>query len=128
MNKPCGVLSQRASNKDYDTMVDRMLKYLFDKGEYQPDPNSVFKPSLCNRLDRNTCGIIIGCKNAKALEEMNSLIKNREIKKEYYCLIDHAPRQQHEILVDYLFKDSKNNQVYVSEQAKPRYVQIKTEY
>ena len=62
-------------------LVDRLCGYLYKKGEYNPHEQNSFVPSLCNRLDRNTCGIVIAAKNAKALTILNQKIKDRELEK-----------------------------------------------
>ena len=65
-----------------------MQSYLYKKGEYNPENEHSFSPSFCNRLDRNTSGIIIGAKNAAALRIINEKIRSREIKKIYLCIVE----------------------------------------
>ncbi len=88
VDKPVGVLSHADDNGSGDTLIDMVKSYLYDKGEYSPENEQTFKPALCNRLDRNTGGLVIGAKNAKALREVNDSIKNRQIKKFYTAVVE----------------------------------------
>lgn len=87
-NKPAGVMVHEGEDKNRETLVSQMLYYLYSKGEYNPDDEKSFSPALCNRLDRNTSGLVIGAKNAKALRFINEKIKSREIKKYYICIVE----------------------------------------
>ncbi len=91
MNKPVGLLCHSDEHGKGETLVDMLKSYLFDKGEYNPDTEQTFSPSLCNRLDRNTGGLVIGAKNAKALRTVNDAIKNRHIRKFYTALVSGRP-------------------------------------
>jgi 23S rRNA pseudouridine955/2504/2580 synthase len=82
----------------------------------------------CHRLDRNTSGIILYSKNKKALEILLDKFKNKEIEKHYIARVYGIVHKEHEILTDYLFKDSKKSMVYISHAPKKDYVQIITEY
>ena len=82
----------------------------------------------CHRLDRNTDGIILYAKNEKTLEILLEKFKNKEIEKHYIARVYGFIRKEHEILVDYLFKDSKKSMVYISNSPKKDYLQIITEY
>lgn len=95
-----------------NTLIDHIKGYLYQKGEFRPDEENTFVPSLCNRIDRNTGGIVIAAKNAEALRIMNQKIKNREIEKKYLCLVyGHLPEKQGRIK-GYIFKDETKKQVY----------------
>ena len=83
INKPAGLVVHSDDKGTDDTLLARMQSYLFKKGEYDPQNEHSFSPAFCNRLDRNTSGIIIGAKNAEAIRIMNEKIKNREVKKYY---------------------------------------------
>lgn len=87
VNKPAGVLSHAESADDRDTMIDRVLSYLHEKGDYMPEKEMSFTPALCNRLDRNTSGIVIAGKNAEALRQLNAAVKTKNIKKLYKALV-----------------------------------------
>ena len=84
-DKKQGLLSHPDKNEYGDTLIARIQHYLYDKGEFKPDEENSFKPALCNRIDKNTGGIVIAAKNAMALRTMNEKIKNREIDKKYLC-------------------------------------------
>ena len=94
-------------------LVDRLCGYLFKKGEYNPNTQNSFAPALCNRLDRNTCGIVIAAKNAKALAIMNQKIKDREMQKKYLCMVYGVPVEKHKLMKDYLYKDKNANKVFI---------------
>lgn len=85
INKPRGAVVHSDDRGTSDTLLLRMQSYLYKKGEYSPADEQSFAPAFCNRLDRNTSGIIIGAKNAEALRIINEKIRNREIKKIYLC-------------------------------------------
>ncbi len=94
-------------------LIDRVIGYLFKKGEYNPEKEQSFTPSLCHRLDRNTGGLIICAKNAQALRIMNEKIRDREIKKTYFCETAGVPKQKSGILRDFHYKDKAKNRVYI---------------
>lgn len=82
----------------------------------------------CHRLDRNTKGLVVFAKNKESLEILLEKFKNHEIEKHYKALVYGIVKEKHKILNDYLFKDSKNNVVYISETKKTGYQEIITEY
>lgn len=82
----------------------------------------------CHRLDRNTKGLVIFAKNKEALEILLDKFKNHEIEKHYKALVYGILKEKHKLLEDYLFKDSKNNMVYISDTKKQGYQEIITEY
>lgn len=86
-DKPVGLLSHSDDEGGGVTLIDMIKSYLYDKGEYVPENENTFSPSLCNRLDRNTGGLVIAAKNAPALREVNASIRNRCIKKFYTAVI-----------------------------------------
>ena len=86
-DKPAGTLSHAESPDDRDTLIDRVLSFLNEKGEYDPGRENSFVPALCNRLDRNTSGIVIAGKTAEALRQLNEAVKNKDIKKYYLALV-----------------------------------------
>lgn len=88
INKPCGLVVHSDDKGTEDTLLARMQSYLYKKGEYTPESEHSFSPSFCNRLDRNTSGIIIGAKNALSLRIINEKIRTREIKKFYLCIAE----------------------------------------
>ena len=115
-------------NEKRDTLINHIKAYLYEKGEYNPKDEHSFAPSLCNRIDRNTGGIVIACKNATALKEMNSVIKMREIRKYYMCLVYGHLKKSEDTLKGFLFKDSTKNTVYVYDEKRLGTKEIITKY
>ncbi|MBQ7799996.1 MAG: RluA family pseudouridine synthase [Oscillospiraceae bacterium] len=102
-----------------DTLINRIIHYLYNKKEYDPESENSFEPALCNRIDRNTCGIVIAAKNAAALREMNEMIKAHKVEKKYLALCHGAPKKESGELKFYLKKLSDKNIVEVSERPLP---------
>ncbi len=114
LNKKVGILCH-PDGKDYiDNLVARLKRYLYEKGEWSPDDSS-FTPSLANRIDRNTGGIVIGAKNAQALKAVNESIKSREIEKYYLTVVHGEMPKKSETLTAYLTKNEKKNTVNVTD-------------
>ena len=113
LNKRPGVLVHEDDDGGENTLIMHIKAYLYGKGEYSPDKEQSFAPSLCNRIDRNTGGIVIAAKNAVALRDMNAKIKAGEIRKHYICLVHGVPPKQKDVIRGYLRKDSRNNTVEV---------------
>jgi len=114
VNKHCGLVVHEDENGGYDTLINRILHYLYDKKEYIPDDENSFIPALCNRIDRNTSGIVICAKNAESLRIMNQKVKDRELAKRYLCITVGIPEKKEATLKGYLRKDEKLNQVKVA--------------
>ncbi|QQY78989.1 23S rRNA pseudouridine955/2504/2580 synthase [Keratinibaculum paraultunense] len=115
INKPVGILSHSA-NKNYgDNIVDSLIHYLYVKGEYNPRIEKTFTPAICNRLDRNTSGIIIGAKNYETLKMINEGIKNEKIHR-FYKTVVKGIIDKEIILEGYLIKDSELNKVKISKE------------
>ncbi len=113
INKGVGILSHGAGGPFEENTVDSMISYLIEKGDYIPRIEKTFTPSICNRLDRNTSGIIIGAKNYDSLKEINEAIKNTHIRKFYKTIV--KGRVEKEIKAEaYLSKDEDRNIVEVS--------------
>lgn len=87
IEKPLGVLTHSSQASREDNMVDRFIGYLIRQGSYQPRLEKTFTPAFCNRLDRNTSGILIGAKNAQTLRLLNEAMQERKIEKHYYVLV-----------------------------------------
>lgn len=81
VNKPVGLVVHCDSRQIPDTLINRVLHYLYENGAYQPEQEQSFTPALCNRLDRNTGGIVIAAKTAAALREVNRLIRENKVHK-----------------------------------------------
>ena len=112
-NKRPGVLVHEDEDGKDNTLIMHIKAYLYQKGEYNPEDEQSFAPALCNRIDRNTGGIVIGAKNAEALRVMNEKIKNDEISKFYYCVVHGKMPKKSDTLTGFLLKDSDKNQVKI---------------
>ena len=97
------------------TLIDHIQAYLYQKREWRPREENAFTPALCNRIDRNTGGIVIAAKTAEALRVMNQKIKDRELDKRYLAIVEGTPRPRQGSLKGYLFKDAKKNRVFVTD-------------
>ena len=97
------------------TLIDHIQAYLYQKKEWSPRGENSFTPALCNRIDRNTGGIVIAAKTAEALRVMNQKIKDREMDKRYLAIVEGTPRPREGSLKGYLFKDAKKNRVFVTD-------------
>ncbi|WP_283124816.1 RluA family pseudouridine synthase [Angelakisella massiliensis] len=127
-DKPVGLVVHEDDEGTVDTLINRITKYLWKKGEYDPARENSFAPALCNRIDRNTSGIVICAKDAEALRILNQKIKDRELEKTYRCLVFGVPSPAHQLCRAYLKKDSAHNQVMVSSRPSPEARTILTEY
>ena len=85
VNKPFGLLCH-SDNKNESNLIDMILSYLYDKGEYLPEKENTFTPALCNRIDQGTEGIVIAAKNYRALADINTVIRDDLIEKKYLCI------------------------------------------
>ena len=97
------------------TLIDHIQSYLYQKREWRPREENAFTPALCNRIDRNTGGIVIAAKTAEALRVMNQIIKDRELDKRYLAIVEGTPKPAVGSLKGYLFKDAKKNRVFVTD-------------
>ena len=127
-NKRPGVLVHEDDGARDNTLIMHIKAYLYQKGEYDPDSEQSFAPALCNRIDRNTGGIVIAAKNAEALRVMNEKIKNDEIRKFYLCAVHGRMEKKSDTLTGYLKKNSANNLVTVSDKQRDGYKHIITKY
>ena len=110
------------------TLIDHIQAYLYQKREWSPRGENAFTPALCNRIDRNTGGIVIAAKTAEALRVMNQKIKDRELDKRYLAIVEGTPKPQKGSLKGYLFKDAKKNRVFVSDTPQPGSKTCQTNY
>lgn len=128
LNKKVGLLSHPEEGEYTDTLITRVQRYLYEKGEYDPKSEASFAPALANRIDRNTSGIVMAAKNAEALRILNEKIKLREIDKRYLCIaIGRLPKKKG-IIEGFLVKDEKKNTVTVLDRPVPGGKSIKTGY
>ena len=117
VDKKPGVAVHPHDGAEYGrTLIDHIQAYLYAKREWRPREENAFTPALCNRIDRNTGGIVIAAKNAEALRILNQKIKDREIDKRYLAVVEGTPKPKSGVLKGYLFKDAVKNRVFVTEQ------------
>ena len=110
------------------TLIDHIQAYLYQKREWRPREENSFTPALCNRIDRNTGGIVIAAKTAEALRVMNQKIKDRELDKRYLAIVEGTPKPREGSLKGYLFKDEKKNRVFVTDKMQPGAKTCQTNY
>ncbi len=110
------------------TLIDHIQAYLYQKREWNPRGENSFTPALCNRIDRNTGGIVIAAKTAEALRIMNQKIKDRELDKRYLAVVEGTPKPAVGQLKGYIFKDAKKNRVFVSDTPKTGAKTAQTNY
>ena len=110
------------------TLIDHIQAYLYQKKEWKPREENAFTPALCNRIDRNTGGIVIAAKTAEALRVLNQKIKDREMDKRYLAIVEGAPKPREGSLKGYLFKDAKKNRVFVTDTPQPGSKSCQTNY
>ncbi len=135
-DKRPGLLSHTGDNNENnssvlsekDTLIFIIQAYLNRKGEYCPEDEASFAPALCNRIDRNTGGLVIAAKNAAALREMNRLIREGKVIKQYLCVVHGSPKPASATLHGYLFKNSKTKTVTVYREMRRGAKEIITSY
>ena len=113
LDKPAGMLAHADEHEKVNTLVNHMLAYLYQKREWRPREENAFTPALCNRIDRNTGGIVIAAKNAEALRILNDKIRDREIAKYYLCIALGRVEPPKGRIECFLRKDEKSNTVRV---------------
>lgn len=111
LNKPVGILSQKASPSDI-SLNEWMLGYLLKQGTVTPTSLSTFKPSICNRLDRNTSGMVVCGKSLAGSQYMSHIIKEKTLEKYYHCIVP-GKVTLNERLTGYLYKDNTSNKVTI---------------
>ena len=126
------MLSQKAEQDDV-SLIEYITQYLLDKGTITEEGLRTFKPGICNRLDRNTSGIVVGGKTIKGLQEMSAAFKERTIHKYYICLVK-GKIMKKELIEGFLIKNEKTNKVTITKNAiltksnEDDQLPIKTEY
>ena len=134
-NKKPGILvhtgdegdKNRADADERETLIYALTAYLVNKGEYQPENEASFAPALCNRIDRNTGGIVILAKNAATLRAVNEAIRENRVHKKYLCAV-HGKLVGEKTLRAYHRKDYKTNTVRITADQKPGSKEIITKY
>lgn len=128
VNKPAGLVVHNDDNGSTDTLIARIQAYLYNKKEFDPEKEMSFSPALCNRIDRNTSGIVIAAKNAEALRVMNEKIRDRTIEKKYLLIVHGRLAQKSGTLKNYLRKVSSENRVYVDKEKNANNLTAITKY
>ena len=112
VNKPCGVLSQKAKASDV-SLVEQIQSYLYEAGEVTEESLLLFRPTVCNRLDRNTSGIVVAGKSLAGLQAMAEVFKDRRLHKYYLCIVKGRITEEH-LIEGFLSKDRQTNRVSVT--------------
>lgn len=120
INKRPGISVHEDESGEVNTLITQIQAYLCQKGEFDPSKEQSFAPALCNRLDRNTGGIVIAAKNAEALRVMNEKIRLREIDKLYLAAVKGVPEKKEATVKGYLLKDERTKTVRIYDKDPPR--------
>ena len=129
VDKKPGVAVHPHDGAEYGrTLIDHIQAYLYAKREWRPREEHSFTPALCNRIDRNTGGIVIAAKTAEALRVMNQKIKDREMDKRYLAIVEGTPKPREGVLKGYLFKDAAKNRVFVTDKPQAGSKSCETRY
>lgn len=129
INKPIGMLSQKADKSDISAN-EYLIEYLIKKNELSREELNRFKPSVCNRLDRNTSGLLIFGKSLSALQKFSELLKNRSLHKYYLCIVK-GQMKESKTISGFLCKDEKTNKVNIvfnKPDNNDEYYEIQTKY
>ena len=126
INKPAGMLSQKAA-KDDVSMVEHVIAYLLAEGSITQEELRTFRPSICNRLDRNTSGLVTAGKSLAGLQQLSEILRDRTVKKYYLTIVDGVIKDRQKI-EGYLLKNEMTNQVKILKEAKGEAKPIATEY
>ena len=126
INKPSGMLSQKAKDTD-ESLVEYFIDYLLDKGTIKEEDLKTFRPSVCNRLDRNTSGLVVAGKTLPGLQIMAAVFKDRSIHKYYQCVVKGVIKEK-QLITGFITKDEKTNQVKIWREEQPDSAPIMTEY
>jgi 23S rRNA pseudouridine955/2504/2580 synthase len=113
LNKRPGLVVHADETEKVNTLINHIQAYLYQKREWNPRWENAFTPALCNRIDRNTGGLVIAAKTAEALRIINEKIRTREIEKRYLCITVGAPKPPRGTIECFLRKDEKKKQVSV---------------
>lgn len=126
INKPAGMLSQKAAPSDV-SLVEHVISYLLRTGAIKEADLEVFRPGICNRLDRNTSGLVAAGKSLPGLQAMNALFKERSLHK-YYRTIVVGTLSKPQRIEGWLSKNEKTNQVQIYKKEQEDALPICTEY
>ena len=127
-DKAPGMVVHADEHGDTNTLIAHIQAYLYQSGAWNPDDAASFAPALCNRIDRNTGGIVIAAKTAEALRILNDKIKDRELEKRYLCVVHGRPRLAEGLIENYLRRDEKRKQVTLHKTRVPGAKTARTRY
>ena len=129
VNKPSGLICHSDDKETHNTLIDNIKAYLFINGEYDSENENSFAPALCNRIDRNTCGLVVAAKNSEALRIVNYLIKEKKIEKTYLAAVHGKFREKSGVYRSFIKKDASKNKVFSKPtRVDPSYKEAITEY
>lgn len=128
VDKEAGKLVHSDNKEDVDTLINHVLAYLIQKGEYDAKNEVSFTPALCHRIDRNTSGLVIAAKNSESLRVMNQIIKQRLINKLYRCIVLGNMSVKKATLTAYLERDLKIAKVTITSEPQKGALPITTGY
>lgn len=117
-NKPASLPCQPDEKHKGGTLSEMLRSYLTQKGEYNPEIESSFSPALCNRIDTNTSGLVIGAKNAVALRDMNEQIREHNVYKYYLCRTENIPKEKSAFVNTHILKEENQNKSYIGDTGK----------
>jgi len=126
-DKPVGLSCHQDDTQKTGTLIDHIKAYLYKKGEFCPQEENSFSPALCNRIDRNTSGLVICAKRAVSLRELNEMIRFHRIEKKYLAWIEGSLPSGDTVTL-YLKKDEKQKTVSVSPRPREGYLTAITSY
>ena len=112
LNKRPGLVVHADETEKVNTLINHIQAYLYQKREWNPRWENAFTPALCNRIDRNTGGIVIAAKNAETLRIINEKIRDHELDKSYLCITVGHPKKPEGKIEGFLFKDEVKKQVF----------------
>lgn len=111
VNKRPGLVVHADETEKVNTLINHIQAYLYQKREWNPRAENAFAPALCNRIDRNTGGIVIAAKNAETLRVINEKIRDHELRKSYLCITVGRPKPPEGKIEGFLLKDEVKKQV-----------------
>ncbi len=128
VDKRPGLVVHADETEKTDTLIHRIQAYLYQKGAWDPRRENAFAPALCNRIDRNTGGIVIAAKTAEALRILNEKIRAHELEKSYLCVTVGRPRPAAGEIRGFLLKDEAKKQVSFYQRTVPGGKSAATKY
>lgn len=126
-DKPAGLIVHPDKGHTGNTLVDQVLYYLYEKGEYIPKREVTFKPAAVNRLDLNTAGLVMFAKNYSSLKELSFMVRERLLEKYYICMV-RGRMEEAQGVVSYLTKDDDSNRVSIYSEYREGSKRIETRF